>query len=128
MILQKRKKLVITGRSDRDMYINARKQLGKDRFMNTWQVSERCIILLIKKPNENQYQRCGNDKRRRGKSWKVENWNYREYFLRIAIMQSDQSECVPGRALLKDKFSCCIQRSLTVTQEQLPATLKMTKH
>ena len=37
MILQKKKKkLVITGRSDKDMYIDARKQqLGKDRFMNT---------------------------------------------------------------------------------------------
>ena len=36
MILQKKKKLVITGRSDKDMYIDARKhQLGKDGFMNT---------------------------------------------------------------------------------------------
>ena len=36
MILQKKKKLVITGRSDKDMYTDARKQqLGKDGFMNT---------------------------------------------------------------------------------------------
>ena len=49
MIFQKRKKLVITGRSDRDMYINARKQLGEDRFMNTWQVLEKGIILVIEK-------------------------------------------------------------------------------
>ena len=31
---------MITGRSDRDMYLNARKQLGKDGFMNTWQLPE----------------------------------------------------------------------------------------
>ena len=33
------------------MYINVRKQLGKDGFMNTWQLSERerGIILVIKK-------------------------------------------------------------------------------
>ena len=49
MILQKRKKLVITGRSDRDMYINIKKQFGRDGFMNTWQLSERGIILVIKK-------------------------------------------------------------------------------
>ena len=34
-------KLVITGRSDRDMYINVKKQLVRDGFMNTWQLSER---------------------------------------------------------------------------------------
>ena len=49
IINQKRKKLVITGRSDRDMYINVKKQLGIDDFMNTWQLSERDIILVIKK-------------------------------------------------------------------------------
>ena len=49
MILQKRKKLVITIRSDRDMYINSRKQLEKDGFINTWQLSERGIISIIKK-------------------------------------------------------------------------------
>ena len=48
-ILQKRKKLVITIRSDRDMYINSRKQLEKDGFINTWQLSERGIISIIKK-------------------------------------------------------------------------------
>ena len=49
MILQKRKKSVITGRSDRDKSINVRKKLGKDGFMNTWMLSERGIILVIKK-------------------------------------------------------------------------------
>ena len=80
MILQKRKKLVITGRSDRDMYINARKQLGKDGFMDTWQLSEIGINSVIKKSSENQYQRCGHDKRRRDELWKVEDRNCREYF------------------------------------------------
>ena len=32
---------MITGRSDRDMYINARNQVGKYGFMNTWQLTER---------------------------------------------------------------------------------------
>ena len=36
MILQKRKKLVIAGKSNRYMYINARKHLGEDKFMITW--------------------------------------------------------------------------------------------
>ena len=40
---------MITGRSDRDMHRNARKQVGEDRFMNTWQVSEKGIILVIEK-------------------------------------------------------------------------------
>ena len=40
---------MITGKSDRDMYISARKQLGKDGFMNTWQLSEKDIILFIEK-------------------------------------------------------------------------------
>ena len=35
MILQERKKLVISARSDREMYINVKKQLGKDVFMIT---------------------------------------------------------------------------------------------
>ena len=38
---KRRKKLVIIGRSDKDMYINARKHRGKDMFMNTRQLSER---------------------------------------------------------------------------------------
>ena len=38
---KRRKKLVIIGRSDKDMYINARKHRGKDVFMNTRQLSER---------------------------------------------------------------------------------------
>ena len=71
---------MITGRSDRDMYINARKQLGKDGFMDTWQLSEIGINSVIKKSSENQYQRCGHDKRRRDELWKVEDRNYREYF------------------------------------------------
>ena len=49
MVLQKRKKSMINGRCDRYMYINAREQLGKDSFMNTWQLSERDLILVIKK-------------------------------------------------------------------------------
>ena len=53
MIFRKRKKYVITGRSDRDMYINVRKQLGKDGFVNTWQLSERERgIILVKKKNQ----------------------------------------------------------------------------
>ena len=40
---------MITEKSDRDMYINVNKQLGRDGFMNTWQLSERDIILVIKK-------------------------------------------------------------------------------
>ena len=40
---KRRKKLVIIGRSDKDMYINARKHRGKDVFMNTRQLSEREI-------------------------------------------------------------------------------------
>ena len=35
---------MITGVSDRDVNINARKQFGKDGFMNTWQLSERGIM------------------------------------------------------------------------------------
>ena len=49
MILQKRKKLVISGRSNKDMYKNVKKQLGKNGFMNTWQLSERDINLILKK-------------------------------------------------------------------------------
>ena len=71
MTLQKRKKLLITGRSDRDMYINEKKQLGKKGL---WILSrsQRDIVWVIKKLNENQYQQCGNDKRRREESRKVE--------------------------------------------------------
>ena len=29
-----------------------------------------------RKISENQYQRCGHDKRKREASWKVEDWNY----------------------------------------------------
>ena len=36
------------------------------------------------------------------------------------IIQLDQSEYVPERALLKDQFSCCIQWSYTLTQRQPP--------
>lgn len=49
MILPKMEKLVITGRSGRNKYIHARKHLGKDGFMNTSSLSERGIILVIKK-------------------------------------------------------------------------------
>ena len=49
MILQKRKKLVISGRSNKDMYKNVKKPLGKNGFMNTWQLSERDINLILKK-------------------------------------------------------------------------------
>ena len=49
MILQKRKKLVISGRSNKYMYKNVKKQLGKNGFMNTWQLSERDINLILKK-------------------------------------------------------------------------------
>ena len=41
VVLQKRKKSMIIGRCDRYIYINAREQLGKDSFMNTWQLLER---------------------------------------------------------------------------------------
>ena len=43
-------------------------------------------------------------------------------------MQSDQSEYVLGRALLKDPFNCCIQQSYTANQRKLHVTLKMTTH
>ena len=36
MTLQKRKNLVTTGRREGDIYINAKKQLGKTGFINTW--------------------------------------------------------------------------------------------
>ena len=49
-------------------------------------------------------------------------------FSRVRIIQLDQSEYVPGRALLKDRFNCCIKWSYAVTHNQLPATLKMTNH
>ena len=71
---------MITGRSDRDMYINERKQLGKDGFMDTWQLSEIGITLVIKKSSESQYQRCGHDKRRQEESGKVEDRSYRKCF------------------------------------------------
>ena len=71
---------MITERSDRDIYINARKQLGKESFMNTWQHSERGIILVINKTSENQYQQCPHDKRRQEESGELEDRNYREYF------------------------------------------------
>ena len=44
------------------------------------------------------------DKKNRGK-WKIE---IMRIFSWVRIIQSDQSEYVPGRALLKDQFSCCI--------------------
>ena len=50
-----------------------------------------------------------------------------ETFSWINIIQSDQSEYVLGRELLKDQFSCCFKQNYTVTQSQLPATLKMEK-
>ena len=37
------------GRSNRDVYINAMKQLGKDVFISTWQLPEKDIILVINK-------------------------------------------------------------------------------
>ena len=46
---KRRKKLVIIGRSDKDMYINARKHRGKDVFMNTRQLSERDMTLVTRK-------------------------------------------------------------------------------
>ena len=53
MILKKRKKLVITGRSGRDIYINVKKQLGRGEFMNTWQLSQRETgIILVKNKNQ----------------------------------------------------------------------------
>ena len=56
------------------------------------------------------------------------NCNYHNYgrlelsriFSWVIIIQSDQSEYVPRRALLKGQFSCCVQWSYTVTQKQLP--------
>ena len=45
----------------------------------------------------------------------------------VRKIKSNQSEFVPGRALLKDQFSCCIQWSYTVTQSQLPANTKHDK-
>ena len=51
MILQKRKNLVITGRSDRDMYINARKQLGK-RWVHEYLTAFRGDIILVIKKNQ----------------------------------------------------------------------------
>ena len=49
-------------------------------------------------------------------------------FLWVRMIQSDQSEYIPGKVLLKDQLSCCIQWSYTVTHRQLPTTLNMTKH
>ena len=54
------------------MYINARKQLGKDGIMNTWQLSEKGIILVIMK---NQWKSISNmwsrwKEKNRGK-WKI---------------------------------------------------------
>ena len=71
MIFRKRKKYVITGRSDRDMYINVRKQLGKDGFMNTWQLSERergIIHVVIIKAYEKNWE-SGRSKLSRIFSW-----------------------------------------------------------
>ena len=36
LFCRKGRKLVITRRSDKDMYINTKKQLGKDGFANIW--------------------------------------------------------------------------------------------
>ena len=49
-------------------------------------------------------------------------------FSLVRTTQSDQPENVPGRALLKDQFSCGIQWCYYVIQRPLPPTLKMTNH
>ena len=55
---------MITGRCYRYMYINARKQLGKDSYMNTWQLSEReTYSQSQRKSSENQYQGSGPDEK-----------------------------------------------------------------
>ena len=76
---------MITGRSDRDMHINVKKQLGKDGFMNTWQLLERGIILVIKKnPMKiniiDVVMIKGDEKKMEMELWKMEDRNYREYF------------------------------------------------
>ena len=64
---------MITGKSDRDMYISARKQLGKDGFMNTWQLSEKNNLIHREKPvkiNIPNVVTIKGDEKNRGE-WKI---------------------------------------------------------